>query len=63
MNMLLFNSAYPMLNVPYNRRRGYYNALEESSVKGDSRPFLHWFFRRYVRANEFYLESERHASN
>jgi cell filamentation protein, protein adenylyltransferase len=63
MNLLLFNSAYPMLNVPYNRRRGYYDALEECSVKGAPRLFLHWFFRRYVRSNEFYLESERHSSN
>ncbi len=63
MNMLLFNSGYPMLNVPYNRRFGYYNALEESSLKRDPRPFLHWFFRRYGRSNEFYLESERRSSN
>ncbi len=63
MNMLLFNSGFPMLNVPYNRRRGYYNALEEADANRDPRPFLHWFFLRYVRSNQFYRESERDSSS
>ena len=63
MNMLLFNLGYPMLNVPYNRRRGYYNALEQSDVRRDPRPFLHWFFLRYSRSNQFYLGSDRRSSS
>jgi Fic family protein len=63
MNMLLFDSGYPMLNVPYDRRRGYYNALEDSDLKRDPRPFLHWFFRSYGRSNRFYLGPERHSPN
>jgi Fic family protein len=63
MNMLLFNSGYPMLNVPYTRRGGYYNALEEGDARRDPRRFLHWYFLRYSRSNQFYLGSDRHASS
>ena len=59
MNMLLANRGFPMLNVPYVRRSGYYNALESSSDKKDPRPFLNWFFLRFSRSNRFYLGSQR----
>ena len=55
MNLLLAGSGFPMLNISYNRRRGYYRALEAASVVGESRPFLHWFFLRFSKENRFYL--------
>ncbi len=55
MNVLLNREGFPMLNIPYDRRSGYYTALEKSSVQAVSRPFLRWFFLRYSRANRFYL--------
>jgi Fic family protein len=55
MNLLLAGSGFPMLNISYNRRRGYYRALEAASVVGEPRPFLRWFFLRFSRENQFYL--------
>lgn len=57
MNVLLARDGYPMLNISYDRRRGYYSSLEKSDVRGLSRPFLRWFFLRYSRDNRFYLRS------
>jgi Fic family protein len=55
MNSLLAQRGFPMINIPYVRRRGYYRALERSSLRGDARPFLRWFFLRYSRDMQFYL--------
>jgi len=56
MNLLLAESGFPMLNIEYTRRSGYYNALEASSLREDSRPFLRFFFLRYARAHSFFLK-------
>lgn len=55
MNRLLAKAGFPMLNISYTRRHGYYRALEAASVLGDSRPFLRWFFLRFSRENRFYF--------
>ena len=55
MNFILHRKGWPMLNIPYNDRRGYYNALERSQVKQDEDVFIHWFFRRYLKENGRYL--------
>jgi Fic family protein len=55
MNVLLAKEGFPMLNISYNRRRGYYSALESASLLGDPRPFLRWFFLRFSRENRFFL--------
>jgi len=57
MNVLLARGGYPMLNIEYKGRRGYYKALEKCSVLNDPRPFSHWFFLRYRRSNRLYLRS------
>ena len=46
-NLLLQEDGFPMMNIRYGKRAGYYRALERSSVTDESRPFLLWFFRRY----------------
>lgn len=47
MNLALFQAQYPMLNIRYGKRAGYYRSLERSSLMTSSRPFLMWFFRAY----------------
>lgn len=55
MNVLLARSGFPMLDIAYDRRAGYYSSLEEASVQNAPRRFLRWFFLRYSRDNRFYL--------
>lgn len=55
MNFVLHKHHYPMLDIPYEKRDSYYTALERSQVKGDDAPFLHWFFKRYLKENGRYL--------
>jgi Fic family protein len=56
MNVLLEERGYPLLNIEYTRRNGYYNALEASSTREDPRPFLRFFFLRYSREHRFFLK-------
>ena len=49
MNFVLHKNNYPMLDIAYEKRMGYYTALERSQVKKDVSPFLNWFFRRYIQ--------------
>lgn len=55
MNYVLHKHGYPMLDISYNDRRSYYNALERSNLKDDDMIFLKWFMNRYVKANRRYL--------
>ena len=55
MNVLLAEGGFPMLSISYDRRRGYYRALESASLLGDPRPFLRWLFLRYSREFRFLL--------
>ncbi len=49
MNFILKKNGFPMLNIPYENRNGYYNALERSQVKQEEKIFLQWFFKRYLK--------------
>lgn len=53
MNFILHKSGYPMLDIPYEKRGGYYNALERSHLKGEM-VFLKWFMKMYVKAYHYY---------
>lgn len=55
MNFVLHRHGYPMLNIPYEKRRGYDKALEKAQIKKDDTPFLQWFFRRYEKEHKRYL--------
>lgn len=55
MNFVLKKYNYPMLNIPYEKRAGYYNALERAQTKNEENIFVQWFFRRYVKEYERYL--------
>lgn len=51
MNYVLYRKRYPMIDIPYTRRAGYYRALEQSQLRKDDTAFVRWFLRRYVEQN------------
>jgi Fic family protein len=51
MNYVLHRKRYPMIDIPYTRRAGYYRALEQSQVRKDETVFTRWFLRRYLDEN------------
>ncbi|MBN2152772.1 MAG: Fic family protein [Candidatus Lokiarchaeota archaeon] len=55
MNFLLHKAGYPLFNIEFIIRKGYYQALENANMKGDEMAFVHWFFTRYIKANMEYL--------
>lgn len=57
MNFVLHKHGYPMLDISYENRSGYYTALGRSQVKRDDSAFLQWFFRKYIKENKRYLQS------
>jgi len=57
MNFVLLRHDFPMLNIPYEKRTGYYNSLEKSQTKEDENKFLQWLFKRYLHQHKKYLTS------
>jgi len=55
MNFILNRKNYPMLDIPYEGRNSYFNALERSQLKKEDRIFLQWFMRRYIKEYRRYL--------
>ena len=54
MNFVLNKHGCPMLNIPYEKRAGYYGAPERYQIKNEM-IFLQWFFKRYMKENTKYL--------
>jgi len=59
MNFVLHQHGFPLLNIPYEGRRGYYNALERSQVKENDSTFIQWFFRRYLKEHSTYAKFKK----
>jgi Fic family protein len=55
MNFVLNKHGFPMLNIAYEKRAGYYSSLERSQIKKDDVIFLQWFFKRYLKEYTRYL--------
>jgi hypothetical protein len=55
MNFVLKKRGYPLLDISYGDRRGYYNALERSQVKNTDRVFIEWFVRKYLKEHARYI--------
>lgn len=55
MNFILNKKKYPMLNIPYEGRNGYYNALERSQITKKERVFLQWLVKRHIKEYRMYL--------
>ncbi|MCI4325115.1 MAG: Fic family protein [Thermoplasmata archaeon] len=51
MNVALFRKGFPMLDIPYSGRQGYYRALERAQASEEEFVFVRWFLRRYLQAN------------
>jgi Fic family protein len=49
MNFILNKNGFPMLDIPYENRNGYYTALERAQIKQEEKIFLQWFFKRYLK--------------
>lgn len=56
MNFVLNKHGFPMLNISYEKRAGYYSSLERSQIKKDEAIFLQWFFKRYLKEHTKYLK-------
>ncbi|HEX9845923.1 MAG TPA: Fic family protein [Candidatus Nitrosotenuis sp.] len=56
MNFILDKKKYPMLDIPYEGRNSYYNALERSQITKKERVFLQWLVKRYVKGYRRYLK-------
>ena len=56
MNFVLNKHGFPMLNIPYEKRAGYYGALERSQINKDEMIFLQWIFKRYLKENMKYIK-------
>ncbi len=56
MNFILKKYKFPMLDIPYEKRDSYYNALERAQVKKQENIFVQWFFRRYLAEYKSYLK-------
>lgn len=54
MNFVLHKSNYPLLNIPYENRTSYYNALERAQVKANDHIFVQWFIKKYIKENKRY---------
>jgi Fic family protein len=59
MNFVLNRSGFPMLNVPYENRSGYYTALERAQVKAQEFIFVNWFFKRYIKEFGRFVKQKR----
>ena len=55
MNFILHKKGYPMLDIKYEGRNSYYNALEKSQLKKEDRTFLQWLVKRYIKEYKRYL--------
>ena len=59
MNFVLNRHGFPLLNIPYKGRRGYYTALERSQVKENDSTFIQWLFRRYLKEYSAYVKIKK----
>ena len=59
MNFVLYKNGYPMIDIKYQDRKGYYHALERSQTKKDEGIFIQWFFKKYLKDNQGYLAKSK----
>ena len=55
MNFVLHKANYPLLNISYNNRDGYYSALEKSQTKKIESIFTLNIFRKYLKEYKRYI--------
>ena len=52
MNYVLHKHGFPMLNISYTNRRGYYKALERSQKTKKEQIFVQYIIKRYLAEYE-----------
>lgn len=55
MDFVLNKKGFPMLDIKYEKRNSYYNALERVHLKKNEAIFLNWFLRRYLKEYRKYI--------
>lgn len=60
MNFILKKNKFPMLDISYTKRAGYYTALERAQVKKQESIFVQWFFRRYLQEFKRYIKIKKY---
>jgi len=55
MNFILHKKKYPLLNIHYEGRAGYYTALERSQMKRSDLIFVQWLIKRYIKEKKYLL--------
>ncbi len=56
MNFILKKYNYPLLDISYENRNSYYNALERSQMKNKEHIFVLWFTKKYIKENKKYAQ-------
>lgn len=54
-NFVLHKNKYPMVNIKYSDRMGYYKSLETSQIWNDEKHFVRFFIKKYINLNKKYL--------
>jgi Fic family protein len=49
MNFVFHRKHYPLLNIHYEGRAGYYTALERAQIKRMDFIFVQWFIKKYIK--------------
>lgn len=57
-NCALYTSTYPLINIKYLDRLGYYRSLETSQIWYDDTHFVRFFVKKYINANKKYITSK-----
>ncbi|MBI4141017.1 Fic family protein [Candidatus Woesearchaeota archaeon] len=55
MNFVLHKKNYPLLNIHYEGRAGYYTALERAQIKKMDFIFVQWFIKKYIKEQKHIL--------
>lgn len=55
MNFVLHKHGFPMLDMSYKNRNGYYIALERSQINNNERIFVQYLMRRYLKDYKKYV--------
>ncbi|MDO8660972.1 MAG: Fic family protein [Candidatus Woesearchaeota archaeon] len=58
MNFVLHRTNYPLFNIPYKGRAGYYTALERAQLKQMEFIFVQWFIKKYIKEQKRFLKIE-----
>lgn len=56
MNYVLHTHGYPMINITYKNRSGYYTALERAHLKKLDHIFVRYLAKRYIKEYKNYLK-------